>query len=371
MVEFYDPTGLWMWFSNFFFLLAAVFTDLLLIRGSLSIAYMFLLINAACGLPRWPYMSVEGYMSLDGVIVATFVGFFHCIATWRLMWDERPLKFDARGEELYRFFYRRCGMNRLECREVLKRGRFVHFKEGQEILTLDESRRKCYIVIRGVVELRISDVRSSISGNSLDLKANHDATAQERLVRSGHFFDFYLINLCGINVGCHHSTLDATAHTDCVLFELTTCALNDLLWKQSSAMAHYLRSFFMYCIAAEYNMRVVEDASFFDALGREEEHDYINGAKSRDFTEPLKEDEIPKKGYLSWILGSLTICPPPGLRHSGLPPSAQRHRGEVLTRYKQMPDILNAVELGDEESQHEMPRLPSTAKRHSSIYGSL
>jgi len=44
---------------------------------------------------------------------------FHGYSLGRLVWDERPISFRSEDEEqLWRFFYRRCGMGRLEMKQV-------------------------------------------------------------------------------------------------------------------------------------------------------------------------------------------------------------------------------------------------------------
>ena len=44
---------------------------------------------------------------------------FHGYSLARLVWDERPISFRGEDEEqLWRFFYRRCGMGRLEMKQV-------------------------------------------------------------------------------------------------------------------------------------------------------------------------------------------------------------------------------------------------------------
>lgn len=47
---------------------------------------------------------------------------FHGYSLGRLVWDERPIRFQSEDEEqLWRFMYRRCGMGRLEMKQARAR----------------------------------------------------------------------------------------------------------------------------------------------------------------------------------------------------------------------------------------------------------
>lgn len=54
--------------GSFFFLLAGLFGDLLLIRLSLFMAYVWLMVAAGVGYPVWPSTANLGWISLDGII---------------------------------------------------------------------------------------------------------------------------------------------------------------------------------------------------------------------------------------------------------------------------------------------------------------
>ncbi len=47
---------------------------------------------------------------------------FHVIALVQFLWDERPIHFEGDAEQLWRCFYRRSGMGKLEFLQVLRRG---------------------------------------------------------------------------------------------------------------------------------------------------------------------------------------------------------------------------------------------------------
>lgn len=76
--------------------------------------------GAATGYPRWgSSFTLSGGVSVDGLIWAGACLLLHGFALGRLLLDERPIKFRSEDEEqLWRFFYRRGGMRRLEMQEV-------------------------------------------------------------------------------------------------------------------------------------------------------------------------------------------------------------------------------------------------------------
>lgn len=68
MVLLYLPGGPASQLSSFFFFASALVSDVLLIRLSLVLAYCWLLIAAALGLPKWPGMEPSGGLALDTLI---------------------------------------------------------------------------------------------------------------------------------------------------------------------------------------------------------------------------------------------------------------------------------------------------------------
>jgi len=51
-------------------------------------------------------------------------GLLHLHGMLSLIWDERPIKFESQDEEeMWRLFYRRSGMGRLEFKHALKLGK--------------------------------------------------------------------------------------------------------------------------------------------------------------------------------------------------------------------------------------------------------
>lgn len=74
--------------------------------------------GAATGYPRWQAFAV-GPISVDGLVWSSICLLLHGYALISLLLDERRIKFRSTDEEqLWRFFYRRSGMGRLEMKEV-------------------------------------------------------------------------------------------------------------------------------------------------------------------------------------------------------------------------------------------------------------
>jgi hypothetical protein len=67
-----------------------------------------------------------------------------------MLLDERPIKLANDTEEaVWRFFLRRCGMKRLEARQILKLGRFEQYEAGDVIYDRSKqgsSERLCLVV---------------------------------------------------------------------------------------------------------------------------------------------------------------------------------------------------------------------------------
>lgn len=143
--------------ANVCFLFAALFSDLILIRLFLFLAYVFLFAYGATGLPQWPQVDSNGNIALDRMIWSAAIGTLHFVNFLQLLWDERPIKFRNEDEEqLWRFFYRRGGMGRLEVNQILKMGRFERFKPGEMIVSPHQSSRKLCILIEGIAVFAVA-----------------------------------------------------------------------------------------------------------------------------------------------------------------------------------------------------------------------
>ena len=99
------PSSIWAQLASFFFLLAAIFRDLLLLRFCLIAATaLFLVIAASLGMPLWPATSSDSGVATDVLVWASVSLVLHLWAFIRLLWDERPMKpFEGDDEALFQF----------------------------------------------------------------------------------------------------------------------------------------------------------------------------------------------------------------------------------------------------------------------------
>src|SRR4051812_22438689 len=81
-----NPVGsVYYQFANLFFLLAALYTDILLIRGSLVLGNLMILIQAALGWPFYPCWTNAPWVSLDTLVWSFLSLLFHSLAVLRLL----------------------------------------------------------------------------------------------------------------------------------------------------------------------------------------------------------------------------------------------------------------------------------------------
>ncbi len=101
------------------------------IRFWLLIAYIFLLLQGALGLPGFNnWTNVNGQFAVGIVAFAAAGCIVHTGALLLLLWDERHIRLKSEDEEqLWRLFYRRSGMNRLEFQACQKLGKWVHLEQ--------------------------------------------------------------------------------------------------------------------------------------------------------------------------------------------------------------------------------------------------
>jgi hypothetical protein len=89
----------------------------------------------------------------------------------------------------------------------------------------------------------------------------------------------------------------------------------------------------LYSISSE--LVAVNKGHVYTAKGQLEGNGWRSGGRSLDFTEPLSAEERDSQrttlaGLGSWLLRSLELKPPPGLRHTAAPASGALARNRVL-----------------------------------------
>lgn len=317
-MNFVLPGGPLSQLSNASFFLAAVFGDLLLLRFFLTMAYVFLFVSALLGQPRWPSVSSTNNIFLDSVIWAALSGTLHMIALVRLLSDERRIKFKKDDEEqLWRFFYRRSGMGRLEMKQVLKYGHWRRVKAGEVILDPLAACSHLCLLVEGVANFTVTVANPKFGAPVL----------AHRLV-SGCFFDMRLMNVLGLYIGFEgfgaQKWFAAVAKTDCLLYEWTMDELNTMATQCSPAVSHAWRNLLATQIGITLAWREIPDLPPASGTGESESPAILLGVRSRDFTDPLRGYEGGKKdwtvrGLMQWAIRSFHPFMPPGMRHNDLP----------------------------------------------------
>ena len=322
------PGGPFAQLSNIAFFLAAVFGDLLLLRFFLSMAYVFLLISAALGQPRWPYVDSNGNIFIDTIVWATLSGALHIVSLVRLILDERRIKFKTEDEEqLWRFFYRRSGMGRLEMKQVLKFGHWQRVKAGDLILDPIGACSTLCLMVEGTGKFAAS--------SGVPDTVEHAVT--EKLV-SGSFFDMRLLNIMGLFIGFEGYGADkrfaAVAQTDCLVYQWTIDELNTMATQCAPAVGQAWRNLLATQIGLTFAWREMPHRPPGSSLGEPESRAVLFGMRSRDFTDPLRGYEGRKQwtmlGLLRSAVRSFHFLLPPGIRHNNLPVHGVMARNRMI-----------------------------------------
>lgn len=271
----YEPAAIFQQLSNASFFLAAVFGDILLIRLFLTSAYVFLLVSAALGYPRWPNVGSTGGIAVDGVVWATLSGSLHALALLRLLLDERTVRFcSADEEQLWRFFYRRSGMGRLEMKEVLKRGRWLHIPAGTTILDPIAAYSRLCLLVEGTAVF----VASKSTGGDEECPSS---PIRPTLLFSGSFFDMRLLNVFGIYIGFEaggdEKQFHAVARTDCLLYTWSIEELNELATQCSPAVSTFWRNVLACQLGITYEWRETPRLPPHSATGEREDESIFQG----------------------------------------------------------------------------------------------
>ncbi|GAB4817869.1 hypothetical protein N2152v2_004915 [Parachlorella kessleri] len=308
--------------GNTCFLLAGLFGDILLIRLFLTLAYVALLAGALTGYPRFGDFGFNGTISADGIAWAVVCLALHLYALCQLVRDERVIRFRSDDEEqLWRFFYRRSGMGRLEFKQVLKYGSWVRVPAGKRILGARDSRLRIFLLVEG---------------HATFYTCYGGYTDPGRPMYSGALFDKGLLNVLGVFVGLEKGEdklFRAVAETDCLLYSWTVEELSAMATQHGPAVAAFWRNFALSQLGMELELRSHKGAEPLCATGETEAFAFLHGARSRDFTDPLRPYEQQRrtaKGTLQWIWRSLSPFVPPGVRHTALPVNGILARNRVL-----------------------------------------
>lgn len=309
MVSVLQPGCPWQQAASACFTLAGWFSDILIIRIFLFLAYVWLLTASVVGFPRWPEYQWTGSISVDGICWAVCNILVHGAAIASLLLDERRIRFKVVDEQqLFRFLYRRGGFEPLEAREVIRRGQFRTILKGDVVSTAVDAADRVVLLIEGkALYQRSSGGTVQASGTFL----------------SGMIWDLRMLSIFGVYVGFEKEDVSFTvdALEDCLIFEWTLEKLDDLSAKCGPSVSGYFRNFILCQIAFEMEFRE-HGVQFARSTSGVEDPEWIHGARSKDFTEPISE-EAPSwvhqiKAFCVWIGLSFTPVVPSGIRHTGL-----------------------------------------------------
>lgn len=330
------PGGPLAQLSNLSFFAAAIFGDVLLIRLFLTLAYVFLFAQAMCGQPRWPSVTPTGALFLDTVLWAAASGTLHLVALVRLLLDERPVRFKTPEEEqLWRFFYRRSGMGRLEMSAVLRYGRWRHVAAGDVILDPLAACSRLCLMVQGVGEFAATTGDPEAAGGA-------PGRAVSSRLLSGAFFDMRLLNVFGLYVGFEGSGaagqgdkwFAARAVTDCTVYEWSIEELDVMATALGPAVSHCWRNLTATQTGLTLAWREAPQLPPTAGCGEPESPAVLAGARSRDFTDPLRRYERQRGpdalGALRWLWRSLHPLMPPGVRHNDLPVHGVLARNRIV-----------------------------------------
>mmetsp|Transcript_11315 Transcript_11315/g.18207 ORF Transcript_11315/g.18207 Transcript_11315/m.18207 type:complete len:407 (-) Transcript_11315:67-1287(-) len=140
--------SIWQQFSSFFFLTAGLFNDLLCVRTSLTMSYIFLVIVGFMGAPRFMNsFQPTGIVSVDTIIWAVLNLFVHANSVYCMLRDERNIELTEDEETLWRMIYRHSGLSKLQFKvKLCPHVEVVNCKAGEEL-----DMAYFYIILDGVI----------------------------------------------------------------------------------------------------------------------------------------------------------------------------------------------------------------------------
>lgn len=319
-----------MQLASLFFLGAALFGDMLLIRLCLSVAFFMLLLQSALS-----YV-VDRVFLADAVAWALVTGSLHVLAAYRLARESRANRFRGRdafrggepdGDDaaLERFLVRRTGAGPADVARLRRRGAWVRFRAGDRVCGTEASRERFYVVVEGVARI-------------VWRNEGVDAPEQSAHLASGDAFDLRLLNLAGVFVGFPNERFEATAATDALCFAVSTADLVDLV------ATHSQFSNFLTVLALDQLARALAKATDTapggpapprDSYGEREDGAWFSGARSRDFAAPyddLESKALEPPPFATWIRDSVSPTVQPGCRNTFFPFSGRLAQAHVAER---------------------------------------
>ena len=270
--------------GSFFFLLAAIFNDVILIRLTLVLGNFFLLLNAALGWPMWPNVISEG-VQWDSLAWAGSALVLHLYAFTLLLMDERRLRrfTDDNCEAIYQFWRRRSGIGRRDFLHILLKGHWTKIPLSGTSIDCDAN---FHIIVDGKVEALIEGWRRTPED------VNYLKEPFITILASGDVFDLRLCNIFDAPIGFFNNRFKATTVTnDVLLFSFSLEALVELATKSPQVVMQSWRNLIMFAVA---------DIAHRPWKMKAEEPDSRPSARHPDFT--ISKVEEPTFTFTSFAL---------------------------------------------------------------------
>jgi hypothetical protein len=172
-MEIFTPLSFWIQLASFFFTMAGIHADLMVIRFFLVMSYLMLFLNSILGSPLWPNARSSGGIFVDSLVWSIINLYVHGSSLICLILDERHTSFTDDEAALWRMFYRTGGLSgKLFKTIIAPHLEVVEFEAGENIPTEDYF----YIVYTGRITLQVYEMgqikveRKTLSGEMFDLK---------------------------------------------------------------------------------------------------------------------------------------------------------------------------------------------------------
>jgi len=310
------PSSIYVQLANFFFVMAAIFNDVLLIRISLTVANAFLILTAALGWPMWPEFAAPGNPApVDTLVWCSIAFVLHFWATSVLIMDERSRgRFeDDHVESLYQFFLNRTGVARRDFVRILNNGRWTRIVHKGTRIDTD---KELYLIVEGYVDCEIDGWRRREDDRQFTERERKSKGSSFRIrLGSGEIFDLRLANVFDVPVGFFNTSFGArTASDNVLLFSWSLDALEEFSHRSPPVIVQTWRNLIAFAVA---------DIAHRPLMSEEERMKHmIKDSKHADFRIPVTQPPSKKKravDTMKWLLKSMDPRPPPGLRHTAIP----------------------------------------------------
>jgi len=295
--------------ASFFFLLAAIFNDILLVRFSLVVGNILLIVGASLGWPLWPNVSNWPNVAIDTVVWCSVTVVFHLWMLTVLVLDERPVRrFQNEDcESLYQYFKSRSGICRTDFVPILTAGRWTKVAKAGTVIPTDSD---FHLIVEGVVSCHIEGRRRR------EAQAIQQFPSDPFHVRigSGDVFELRHGNIFNAPIGFFNDSFKAVSEGDDLLLFSWSIESFNAFSKSPPVIFQAWRDLITYCVADLAHRRNLGELEHLDSI--------MHGNRHCDFSIPPENEEEPKKtcwDFIQWIIKSLDPRPKRRMRHRLIP----------------------------------------------------